>query len=77
MRWQDAAQRLAFASFLIGVHGLWDILHIFALPLANELVPKWYAGICAILDRGYFFIALPVFITILRTGRADSGEPAP
>lgn len=76
MRWQNVSQRLAFASLLIGVHGLWDVLHLFDLPLANDLVPKWYAGACGILDLVYFAIALPVFINIVRTGRANSGEPA-
>jgi hypothetical protein len=76
MRWLEISQRLAFAILLIGVHGLWDALHLFDLPLANDLVPRWYASACAILDFSYFVFALPIFITIIKFGRVDAGKSA-
>ncbi len=75
MRWQDVSQRLAMAILLIGLHGVWNISHLFDLPLANDLVPKWYALTCGILDFGYFILALPIFIAIMRFGRVNIGKP--
>jgi len=70
MRYHSVAQRLLLTSLLIGIHGLWDGLHLFTLPLANGLAPSWYALACAIFDLGYFGVALPICLQILRTGRA-------
>ena len=74
IRWLEISQRLAFAILLIGVHGVWDALHLFDMPLANDLVPRWYAQACAILDGAYFILSLPIFITIIRFGRVDRGK---
>jgi hypothetical protein len=71
MRWQGVSQRLAFAILLIGLHGLWDVLHLFELPLTNDLVPNWHAWTCGILNLGYFILALPIFIAIMRFGRVN------
>jgi len=66
MRYNSVAQRLLLTSLLIGIHGLWDGLHLFALPLATDLAPSWYALACAIFDLGYFGVALPVCLHLLR-----------
>lgn len=65
-RYNRVAPRLLLASLLIGVHGVWDGLHLFALPLATDLVPAWYTVACAMLDLGYFGAALPVCLPLLR-----------
>lgn len=65
-RYNRVAPRLLLTSLLIGVHGLWDGLHIFALPLATALVPSWYAWACAIFDLGYFGATVPVCLHFLR-----------
>jgi len=75
MRRQEVPQRLALASLLIGVHGLWDGLHFFALPLENNLVPHWYALACAVFDLGFFLMALPIFIRVIRTGHVILSQP--
>jgi len=72
LRYHRVAQRLVAASFLIGIHGLWDGLHLLALPFANDLVPSWYALACAIFDLGYFGAASPICFQILQAGRAAS-----
>jgi len=69
MRYHSTVQRLLLASLLIGIHGLWDGLHLFTLPLAKGLAPSWYALACAIFDLGYFGTASPICLQILRTGR--------
>ena len=69
MRYHSVAQRLLLTSLLIGIHGLWDGLHLFSLPFANDLVPSWYALACAIFDLGYFGAASPICLQILRAGR--------
>ncbi len=74
MRWQGVSQRLAVAILLIGLHGLWDVLHLFELPLANDLVPSWHAWTCGILNLGYFILALPIFIVIMRFGRVNNNK---
>jgi hypothetical protein len=74
MRWQGVFQRLAFAILLIGLHGLWDVLHLFELPLANDLVPSWHAWTCGILNLGYFILALPIFVAIMRFGRLNHNK---
>lgn len=65
-RYHRVAPRLLLASLLIGVHGVWDGLHLFTLPLAADLVPAWYVVACAIFDLGYFGAALPVCLPLLR-----------
>ncbi|MGH7599243.1 MAG: hypothetical protein ACREOI_23035, partial [bacterium] len=74
MRWQGVSQRLAFAILLIGLHSLWDFLHLFELPLANDLVPSWYAWTCGILNLGYFILSLPIFFIIMRLGRINKNK---
>jgi len=69
MRYHGVVQRLLLTSLLIGIHGLWDGLHLFTLPLANDLAPSWYALARAIFDLGYFGAASPICFQILRTGR--------
>jgi hypothetical protein len=76
MRWQKVFQRLAVAILLIGVHGLWNVLHLFELPLTNDLIPKWFAWMCGLLDLGYFAFALPIFIAIVKSGRTKTNQPA-
>ena len=65
-RYNSVAPRLLLTSLLIGVHGLWDALHIFTLPLATDLVPSWYALACAIFDLGYFGATAPVCLHFFR-----------
>jgi hypothetical protein len=76
MRWQEVSQRLALAILLIGVHGLWNVLHLFNVPIANDLIPKWFAWTCGLLDLGYFISALPIFTAIVKSGRTNTNQPA-
>jgi hypothetical protein len=76
MRWQGVYQRLALAILLIGLHGLWNVLHVFELPMTNNLIPKWFAWTCSILDLGYFAFASPIFVAIVRSGRINTKQPA-
>lgn len=74
MRYNSVVQRLLLTSLLIGIHGLWDGLHLFSFPLANDLLPSWYATACAVFDLGYFGAALPIAIQIFRSGRVAPSQ---
>ena len=49
------AQYLLAAAWL--GHGMWDVAH----HLADRVVPRWYAEICAVLD---VFVAVGIILTV-------------
>ncbi|GEM_PF-4627389 len=74
LRYHSVTPRLIAASFLIGMHGVWDGLHLLALPIATALVPSWYAVACAIFDLAYFGAVLPICFQMLRAASIPSPQ---